>query len=235
MTLKLPSVTFELAGVNALLVRFGDELNPALPAFFKAFRNHLLSQYEAVIEQIVPAYTTLLITYDPRQCRMYDLQLLVERELNEVKFPVPVSTGRCLKVPVIYGGKHGSDLAEVAAQCGLSESKVIELHSSATYEVFALGFAPGFGYLGPVHESLRLPRRSSPRARVAAGSVAIAEQQTSVYPSDSPAGWHILGYSPVRWFNPEATPMTPLQVGDQVQFVAMSEQQVEKWLQENPQ
>ncbi|MBA3988360.1 5-oxoprolinase subunit PxpB [Aliidiomarina maris] len=230
MRVNRPPYSFEIAGVNALLIRFGDQLNPNLPVYLQALRQHLLTQYGHIVAQAVPAYTTLLVDYDPRQCRMYDLQQLLERAITEVDdiAPQPESQ-RSIDIPVVYGGQHGPDLAYVAEQTGLSEEDVIQAHSSAEYLVYALGFAPGFSYLGTLPAELQLPRRATPRQQVPAGSVAIAGQQTAVYPQASPGGWHILGYSPIRWFDPDSEPMTPLQVGDRVRFVAIAENDIAAW------
>lgn len=232
MSFKRPDATFELAGVNAILVRFGNQLNSAMPAYLSALRDHLLSQHPSIISQVVPAYTTILVEYDPRQCRMYDLQLLIERELETIAFENPAQSGKLVELPVVYGGEHGPDLTAVAEACGLSEQAVIELHSGQDYQVYAQGFAPGFSYLAELPEKLRLPRLSTPRQKVAAGSVAIAEQQTAVYPYESPGGWHILGYTPVTWFDPQASPMTPVEVGDRVRFKAVTVQQLDAWVKE---
>lgn len=230
MSFNRPQVSFEIAGVNALLMRFGDQLEPQLADYLSAVRAHLLSQYSQIIEQVVPAYTTVLVEYDPRQCRMFDLQQLLERALDDVTYPQSSQTkSQVLEVPVIYGGQHGPDLEAVARSCKLSTAEVIRLHSETIYQVYAQGFAPGFSYLGTLPKALHLPRLASPREKVAAGSVAIAEQQTAVYPYASPAGWHIIGYSPMQWFDPAADPMTPLQVGDQVRFVSVDEKQAQAW------
>lgn len=233
MSFKRPQVSFEIAGVNALLMRFDHQLEPQLADYLSALRTHLLSNYRQIIEQVVPAYTTLLVEYDPRQCRMYDLQQLLERALDDVTYP-PSSraNSQLVEVPVIYGGQHGPDLEAVAQRCKLSTAEVIRLHSETLYQVYAQGFAPGFSYLATLPEALHLPRLDSPREKVPAGSVAIAEQQTAVYPYESPAGWHIIGYSPIQWFDPAADPMTPVQVGDQVRFVSVDEKQAHAWVLE---
>ena len=232
MSVQHRNVEFEVAGVNALLMRFGDQLDNQLPSFLSAFREYLLSTYGNVIESAIPAYTTMMVAYDPRQCRMYDLQQLLERALHEMQSqtaPRLQRTDNLVEIPVIYGGEYGPDLASVAAQAQLSEAEVIALHSETTYQVYALGFAPGFSYLGSLPKAIRLPRRSTLRPKIPAGSVAIAEQQTAVYPNESPGGWHIIGYSPMRWFDSSNDPMTPLQVGDQVRFVVIQPEDLASW------
>ena len=232
MSVQYRNVEFEVAGVNALLIRFSNQLDDHLPGFLSDFREYLLSTYGNVIATAIPAYTTMMVTYDPRQCRMYDLQQLLERALHEMysgALQRAPGTAKVVEVPVIYGGDYGPDLAAVAEQAQLSPADVIALHSTTLYRVYALGFAPGFSYLGTLPEAIRLPRRPTPRPKVPAGSVAIAEQQTAVYPNESPGGWHIIGYSPMRWFDCLNDPMTPLQVGDQVRFVSIQPDDVASW------
>jgi KipI family sensor histidine kinase inhibitor len=114
--------------------------------------------------------------------------------------PIPVHAGPApdegaepILIPVRYGGEDGPDLEAVAAATGCGVSEVVSRHSAVTYRVTMMGFVPGFGYLWPLDERLRLPRRDVPRTRVPAGSVAIAGAQTAVYPATTPGGWHLLG------------------------------------------
>jgi len=123
---------------------------------------------------------------------------------------------RSVEIPVIYDGE---DLGEVARRTGLGVEEVIKCHSGRDYRVWMLGFAPGFPYLGVLDEVLHLPRRASPRARIAAGSVAIAGAQTGIYPSESAGGWHILGRTVRRMFDPERAEPFLLRPGDSVRFV----------------
>jgi KipI family sensor histidine kinase inhibitor len=118
-------------------------------------------------------------------------------------------------IPVRY---DGPDLQHVAEQTGLSPSEVIRRHAEPEYLVYLLGFAPGFGYLGDLHPSLVLPRRSSPRTRVPAGSVAIAGAQTAVYPLATPGGWQLLGSTSLKMFDPARDPAALLKAGDRVRF-----------------
>ena len=127
--------------------------------------------------------------------------------------------GPPVEIPVRYGGEDGPDLPDVAARMGLSPSDVIERHASATYRVLFLGFAPGFGYLGPLAPSLVLPRRATPRVRVPAGSVAIGGTYTAVYPGESPGGWHVLGRSSAPIWDPRRDSPAMLQPGGIVRFV----------------
>jgi KipI family sensor histidine kinase inhibitor len=127
--------------------------------------------------------------------------------------------GTTLEVPVRYGGADGPDLDAVGELTGLSRAAVVELHASTAYRVLFLGFAPGFGYLGPLPASLTVARRASPRIRVPAGSVAIAGHHTAIYPVESPGGWHILGRTSASMWDPRRSPPALLEPGMVVRFV----------------
>ena len=126
---------------------------------------------------------------------------------------------RTVEIAVRYGGSEGEDLRDVADACGLREEEAIAIHAAATYLVSFVGFLPGFAYLDGLDERLHRPRRAQPRARVPAGSVAIAGVQSAVYPFDSPGGWHIIGRTAQRMFDPQREPAALLQPGDRVRFV----------------
>jgi KipI family sensor histidine kinase inhibitor len=121
-------------------------------------------------------------------------------------------------LPVYYDVEAGADLSDLAEASGLSVDQVIEIHSSTPYRVYAIGFAPGFAYLGQVDERIARPRLATPRLRVPKGSVAIADRQTAVYPDTSPGGWNLIGRCPVEMFNPASDPIMPVSVGDRVTF-----------------
>lgn len=129
-----------------------------------------------------------------------------------------------IEIPVCYGGELGPDLAWMAARCGMAESEVVRLHSGAAYTVRFLGFAPGFAYLAGLPGVLQAPRLETPRTRVRAGSVGIADGRTGVYPSASPGGWRLIGATPLRMFDPGARPAARLAAGNRVRFVPIDRQ-----------
>ncbi|AXE28582.1 allophanate hydrolase [Chromobacterium phragmitis] len=130
-------------------------------------------------------------------------------------------TSREVEIPVRYGGASGPDLETVARRCGLDPADVISRHAASRYTVFFMGFLPGFAYLGGMDPALAMPRRDTPRPCVPAGSVAIGGDQTAVYPAASPGGWHIIGRSDMRLFDPARQPPCPLRPGDRVRFIPM--------------
>ena len=146
------------------------------------------------------------------------LCLFLEKTLPDV--PLGISQPAPLvEIPVRYGGTHGPDLSELAERLQRSESEVIGLHTETEYTVQMVGFLPGFPYLGPLPEALHLPRRDTPRLRVPPGSVAIAGGQTGIYPQASPGGWHLIGHTDFRLFDPHERPPARLQPGQRVRFV----------------
>ena len=215
-------IRLEPAGAEALLLVLAEQPDAQLPQRIALLAERIRAELGGVLSDLVPSWTSLLLHYD--LSRTDHLQLtarltpLLERWLAE---PLALPAGRLHEIPIWYAG---ADLDEVARRCRLSIEQVIELHSSAEYRVGAIGFAPGFAYLGELHERLVLPRRATPRTAVPAGSLAIAERQTAVYPQRSPGGWHLLGLCPWRLFDVDREPPCPLALGDRVRFLAIDEQ-----------
>lgn len=211
----------EPVGAEALLLVLAEQPDADLPLRIAALADRIHLELGPLLVDLVPGWTTLLLHYD--LLRTDHLQLgkrllpLLEDWCAEAQ---PPRSGRLHEIPVWYAG---ADLAEVARACALSEAEVIALHSGMEYRVGAIGFAPGFAYLGELDTRLVLPRRRTPRTRVPAGSLAIAERQTAVYPQASPGGWHLIGRCPRRLFDAHAKPPCPLAVGDRVRFLAIDE------------
>ncbi|MFY0664869.1 MAG: 5-oxoprolinase subunit PxpB [Natronospirillum sp.] len=212
---------------NAVLLSFGDRVDAQLTPHIMALTQLIETELVPAVIDLTPSYTTLLVTYDLLRI---DQVLLIEcihrlhAQLTDGSLvTVP---GRCIEIPVWYDPAVGLDLIALADARGLSVSEVIERHTRPVYQVYALGFAPGFGFLGEVDPSLATPRKATPRAQVPAGSVAIAERQTAVYPRTSPGGWQIIGRTAMTLFDPHATDAeaATLHIGDQVRFVAISEE-----------
>jgi KipI family sensor histidine kinase inhibitor len=130
-----------------------------------------------------------------------------------------------VELPVYYSLESGPDLAVIAKQSQLTIDQIIEIHQAQEYRVYAIGFAPGFAYLGEVDERIAMPRLSTPRLAVPKGAVAIADKQTAVYPNISPGGWNIIGLCPIDMFDASATPIMPVNVGDKVKFKAISKEE----------
>lgn len=174
------------------------------------------------LQRCTPAISSLLLPFDPLRTTAVAAETAV-RELLRTLAPLPDVPARVVRVPVRYGGDDGPDLLDVAGQLGLTPRDVVAAHCAPVYRVLLIGFAPGFPYLGPLPARLYLPRRSTPRTAVPAGSVAIAVEFSGIYPAALPGGWHLLGRTALRLFDPSADPPSTLLPGDGVQFVPLPE------------
>jgi KipI family sensor histidine kinase inhibitor len=213
--------TIAALGDAALLVRLGDEIDPAINQ-----RVHALAALvghaapEGVIET-VPAYATLLVHYDPLILSYVEIYRWLKERLDQL----PASerrTPQSIEVPVRYGGEYGVDLPFVADFHHLSVDEVIRIHSGRTYTIYMMGFTPGFPYMGKLDDAIVTPRLDVPRTRVPSGTVAIAGSQTGIYPIDSPGGWRLIGHTTLRVFDPQSNSPFLFSPGDQVKFVVES-------------
>jgi KipI family sensor histidine kinase inhibitor len=185
------------------------------------------------MEDAVAGTTSVLVTWNPDQTSPEQVRQALHQRLAQVASRARLPRGRLHLIPVVYGGPFGPDLDWVAATAGLSPQEVVQLHVQATYRVWMVGFLPGFAYMGPVDSRLALVRRATPRVRVPAGSVAIAGGMTGIYPVDSPGGWHVIGRTWVRLWEPRRRSPALLRPGDRVRFVAVSvEQAPAGWAEE---
>ncbi|SDU32315.1 5-oxoprolinase subunit PxpB [Halopseudomonas salegens] len=208
----------ERVAVDALCVHLGDSIDADLLPWLQAADQALRQRFGACLIDLVPAYTTLLLHYDLMQLSDNQARAWIDQALHALQ-PISASAGKQHELPVWYDPSVGPDLAQTAGHLGCSQSELIRLHSRPVYQVYALGFAPGFAYLGLLDPALALPRLATPRQQVPAGSVAIAERQTAIYPLPSPGGWHLLGRMPLPLFDPHTAPYSLLQPGDQVKMV----------------
>lgn len=173
---------------------------------------------DALLE-LVPSYTSVLLIFDVLKTDHQQIAAQL-RDASAMLFrPATIATGNIIELPCYYSLETGPDLVEVAAMHQLRVAELVRLHSNQSYQVYAIGFAPGFAYLGFINERLQTPRLATLRPQVAAGSVAIADRQTAVYPAASPGGWRLLGNCPTPLFDLNASPMMPFSVGDTVRFV----------------
>src|SRR5216684_6231486 len=215
---------FQAASDQSLLVYFGQEIT--LDAHKRIRKMLRLLELEPVagVRNLHPAYSSLLVKFDALKLRHSELEAILRSyldRLEDVRLPEP----RQLEIPVCYGGEYGPDLNDVSAMHGMTPTQAIELHASATYLVYFLGFVPGFAYLGELPEALATPRLATPRRRVPPGSVGIAGSQTGVYPFATPGGWRLLGRTPISMFRPDQTGFSLLSMGDRVRFTPINPEQ----------
>jgi len=212
--------TYLLAGDQTLVVELGDDISPEINGKVHELMRSVESCDIDGIVDLVPTYRSLMIQYDPGQISVSDLQtLLSEFEFEDVGGAVERST--IVHVPTLYGGECGPDLDSVAEHAGLTSEEVVAIHAGTDYLVYMMGFTPGFPYLGGLPEQLVTPRLPTPRAKIPAGSVGIAESQTGVYPISSPGGWRLIGRTPLRLFDAERDPPALIAAGNYVRFVPL--------------
>jgi inhibitor of KinA len=185
------------------------------------------------VRDAVPAFCSLTVHYDPLQFAAAggNPVEVVRESIEAVLSNIPAASDvaeRSIEIPVCYGGEFGEDLEELAHRNELTPAQVVELHTAGAYFVGMLGFAPGFPYLAGLDHRLVSPRRSTPRARVPRGSVAIGGEHTGIYPVDSPGGWHVIGRTPLTLFDLSRDPPSLLQAGDKVHFVAIAPEAFER-------
>ena len=213
----------EVAGVDSLLIRFVAPVDERLLETIACCTQALQNALDDVLLDIVPSYSTILLTYnllkksdsEMRQQLNVICQEAVNRSLESL-------SSREICLPVCYAHSHAPDLSALADKLQLSVSQIIELHSQVNYRVYAVGFTPGFAYLGELCKALRVPRLPTPRLKVPAGSVAIAESNTAVYPQQTPGGWWLIGQCPYLLFDKNNSPPVKLQTGDKVRFEPIS-------------
>jgi KipI family sensor histidine kinase inhibitor len=217
------------AGENAILISFANEAGdePAGPREAAQVRAAVEGARIALQDDLidlVPSYASLLVIYDGLRTDHFSVSRRLHALQPAIAEAIAAEGGREIVLPVYYSAESGADLERLARESGLSIEEVIALHSAAEYTVYAIGFAPGFAYLGHVDPRIAAPRLATPRKRVPRGAVAIADRQTAVYPAVSPGGWNLIGTCPQRLFDPEQTPPMPVAVGDRVRFEPIDRQ-----------
>lgn len=236
-------MTFAPLGDTAVVVTLGSSIDESTLLRVRSLAVALEQDATAGVVDIVPAYTTVTVFYETaaqpvERSTPYDriCHVITERmaklEANSSGLPRArgaESASRSVEIPVHYGSEFGPDIPEVVRHTGLELDDVIALHSGADYLVHAVGFTPGFAYLGGLPAKLHVPRRPTPRTTVPAGSVGIGWQQTGVYPLASPGGWQLIGRTPLALFRPAENPPALLRVGDRVKFRAISREEFLQW------
>lgn len=202
-------------GDSALLVQFGDAIDPVINRRVHALDALLRARQIAGVIETIPAYASLLINYDPLVLSFAQASAWVGAQMDRVESNA-IRKPRRIQVPVRYGGE---DLDFVAAQHRIRAREVVNIHAGREYTVYMMGFTPGFAYMGKLDDAIATPRLETPRTRVDAGSVGIAGAQTGIYPIDSPGGWRIIGRTSSRLFDLKSDQPFLFSPGDFVRFV----------------
>jgi KipI family sensor histidine kinase inhibitor len=204
-------------GEEGIRILFGEKIDLEIHEKVRRYYFFLKSLQLEEITDIIPSFRSCLILFD-RKKTSYEALTASLREKEFLIANIDIPEPKTCEVPVEYGGESGFDIDFVASHTGLSEDEIIEIHTSVTYKVFAVGFMPGFPYLGILDQRLHVPRLETPRLRVPEGSVGLAQLQTGIYPFESPAGWRIIGRTNKKLFDCNKEPYSTLQIGDKVRF-----------------
>lgn len=220
---RAPAWTLRRLADGAVLVKLGERIDPVLSARTLALAARIVEARFAGVVDVVPAYASVLLVFDPDAPVDVDaIERALVRLAGDAAAPAAGGEPRLIEIDTVYGGVQGPDLAAVAAFAGIGEDEVVARHVAVEYRVAMLGFRPGFPYLLGLDPLLAMPRRATPRPIVPAGSVAIGGPQTGIYPSTSPGGWQLIGRTELRLFDPHANPPTLLAPGDRVRFRAVA-------------
>ena len=218
-------ISFSPLGDRAIILDFGPDISLEMNKKILAMRSLIEDNAFPGLVEIAPAYTTLTVFYDPTVIGPpfpYEfVEKLLKRIIHQPMTAVKNKVNK-IEIPVCYDQQFAWDLPEVALHNDLSTKQVVELHHQRKYDVYFLGFSPGFPFLGGMDERIAAPRRSSPRLKIPKGAVGIAGHQTGIYPLETPGGWQIIGRTPLPLFDISKEKPTLLQPGDSVHFQPIS-------------
>ncbi|MCP8689114.1 5-oxoprolinase subunit PxpB [Marinobacterium sedimentorum] len=211
---------------NTLLISLGDEIGDAVAQRVRQLLDAIRCELAECVIDLVPSYSSILLSFDLRQIdrlgMLSRLQALMQRLEHAEDRPLEA---RELVLPVYYGEEVALDMAAICQHLGLSTDEVIALHSGVSYRVYAIGFSPGFAFLGNTDPRLCMPRKATPRLKVPRGSLGIADNQTAIYPSVTPGGWQLIGRTPRQMIDWNSRSLALMEVGDRVRFEPVSRQE----------
>lgn len=211
----------EPAGIDGWMVRLFDTIEENNLLWLTALTHECETAFGKALVDLVPSYTTLLVIFDPLQLSAWQARKRLVDLLARLAPDEAGAEGELHELATWYDPSVGPDLARVAELSNLTVDAVIDAHCRREYRVFALGFSPGFAFMGLLDDNLTCPRLDTPRSKVPAGSVAIAGQQTAAYPAVTPGGWNLIGRTAARLFDRDRDGFSLLKVGDRVRFVAV--------------
>jgi inhibitor of KinA len=216
-----------LVGDTGLLVEYGDSIAEEINLKVRAMALAMIRNIPEGVIEVIPTYRSLLISYDPELSSPDKLRSALEkleRHLEEIEIAPPAT----VDIPICYGGDFGPDIGFVAEHNKLSVDEVIDLHSLPEYRIYMIGFTPGFPFLGGLDDRLATPRLETPRTKVPAGSVGIANNQTGMYPVESPGGWRLIGRTPLTLFAPGRANPFLYRAGDRIKYVPVSREEFDR-------
>jgi len=230
------NIRLEVAGENALMLYFtsnikcsseqstldvSTEISPNISNDVYHAVQLIRTYFSTEIIDLIPSYASILVVFNLLEIDHHRIRNKLKNVLKQCD-SASDKQGRLVELPAYYSLESGVDLERIAKHARLTVEQVISLHQAQEYRVYAIGFAPGFAYLGEVDERIAMARLTTPRLKVPKGAIAIADRQTAVYPAQSPGGWNIVGLCPIDMFNAQVKPSMPVEVGDRVKFVAIT-------------
>jgi KipI family sensor histidine kinase inhibitor len=218
---------FRTAGDRGLLVEYGDAIDPAINRKVRSVAIAMERESINGVLEFIPTYRSIIIIYCPsltHPAKLMEAILSLEDRISEIEIPPPET----VEIPVCYGGEHGPDIGFVADSHALKQEEVVQIHSEPAYQIYMIGFTPGFPFLGGLSQKLYTPRLQTPRTRVPAGSVGIAKNQTGIYSIDSPGGWQLIGRTPFNLFDSQRRNPFLFKAGDLLKFKPISPEEYDR-------
>lgn len=214
----------KLASVDSVIIYFNQTISQETSLEVKSAYKLLHNLRDKGLIEIVPSYTSILITYDIFKFSFSEIKFFLENTLKDL-LTENNNFKEITYIDVYYGEEVGLDLQRVATNAKLSIEEVIEIHSSKIYDVYAIGFLPGFAYMASIDDKIKTARLQSPRKKIPKGSVAIADNQTAIYPQNSPGGWNILGKTTFELFDKNLKELSPITIESKIKFNPISKEQ----------
>lgn len=214
----------KVASVDSVIIYFDKNISKEISNKVKASYAYLKSLNNKAFIDIIPSYSSILITYELLKYDFESIKKYLEDELKNVKVDDDTNS-KLVEIDVYYGEEVGFDLQRVASINKLTIEEVINLHSSKVYDVYTIGFLPGFAYLGVLDERIATKRLETPRKKIPKGSVSIADTQTAVYPKDSPGGWNIIGKTTFEFFDKNLEALSQIDINTRIKFNQISKEE----------
>ncbi len=214
----------KVASVDSVIIYFDKNISKEISNKVKASYSYLKSLNNEAFIDIIPSYSSILITYELLKYDFESIKKYLEDELKNVKVDDDTNS-KLVEIDVYYGEEVGFDLQRVASINKLTIEEVINLHSSKVYDVYTIGFLPGFAYLGVLDERIATKRLETPRKKIPKGSVSIADTQTAVYPKDSPGGWNIIGKTTFEFFDKNLEALSQIDINTRIKFNQISKEE----------
>jgi inhibitor of KinA len=203
---------------TAIMIYIADIIDPKNSLYIAQLSTQIETQFTAFIFEVIPSYCSILIEFNVAKISYLEMASKLKMLVSTFVLNRQSNNVRVIELPVYYDQQVAPDLVNIATAKNMSTEQVIAIHSQQTYSVCAIGFAPGFAFLGSVNDKISMPRHKKPRLMIPKGSVGITEKQTAVYPDSSPGGWQIIGNCPSTLFNPNSEQMMPFSIGDNIKF-----------------